>query len=187
MKNNILKSVTISLIMISFITATYGQQIQENLSKTVDIAPIPVIVSQNFVNEYSDVPNAKWTAYSEEFLGKDWYDYNLLMNSTEPFQYYVVDFIKNDSPLKAIYAKSGKKIAVEQIISSKLPITILYAIQNADYSGWKMMNDKVVMYQNAPTDVTRVYKIRVEKGLLQHDLLYSSAGALLIDNEIKKY
>lgn len=185
MKNKILKSAALILMITSMSTATYGQEVQKNLSKTQDVVAIPIMVSQNFVNEYSNVSNAKWSAYSDEFLGTDWYDYNLLMNSTKPFQYYVVDFTTNNSPLKAIYAKSGKKIAVQQTISSKLPIPILYAIDNADYSEWNMMIDKVVIYQNGPNDETKVYKIRVEKALLKHDLLYSSAGVLLRDNEIK--
>lgn len=167
-------------MMMAFSTATYGQNIKKQ-----NETDIPILISQNFVNEYPNSKDVKWRGYSEEFLGVDWYDYNLSMNSTKPFQYYVVDFTTEKYQLKAIYEKTGKKIAVEGKIIFKLPTEIPSPFENSNYSGWKITNDMIIIYQNDPSDVTKVYKFRVEKGLLKHDLLYSSEGVLLKDNTIK--
>lgn len=155
----------------------YGQQRTTASQKTEK--RIPVLVSQNFVNEYPTAVDAEWRGYPQQRSSSEWYDYNLSKQSSKQSEYYVAEFTEFQSDYKAIYSADGNKIAVHRMFVSELPDPVMKSIQIGNYSNWSIAPEKEEIYRNNAMGSMKVYKVKMINGSSQRYLFYSEDGSLL--------
>jgi hypothetical protein len=99
-------------------------------------------------------------------------------------EYYIVEFNKDNTPVKAIYSKSGKKVAAHKMLTTDLPKSVTDAINIGIYKTWKLEKDKEEIFKDSDKDQFKVYKVIVEKGKEKHTLFYQTDGKLLKDKKV---
>lgn len=149
------------------------------------------VIPGEIINRYSmDYPISKhenWYGYPaydyQNDWYEDWYDYGPYSYTQYP-DYYVVDFSSDNTPYKAIFSKSGEKIATHKSLTSDLPKAVSDAISNGEYNGWMVGKDKEEIYKDKDKDQLKVYKVDVKKGGEVHILFFQSDGKLLKDKKV---
>jgi len=185
MKTNIFKLFAIAAMSIVFTNSTYGQRLVKPSQKSESEKMIPVMVSQNFVNEYPTAVNAEWRGYPTPNVSSEWYEYEPSKQSSKPSAYYVAEFSELQSDYKAIYAADGSKIAIHRLFVSELPATVLKAVSKGMYRDWSLAPEKEEIFRNNAQGSMKVYRIKMSKESSQHNLFYSEDGTLLMDKTIQ--
>ncbi|MEI8136809.1 MAG: hypothetical protein WCH21_05735 [Bacteroidota bacterium] len=191
MKTKTSKVIAGCILLASFTMSSFGQttvktteQCGKKPSK-IEKSKVPTVVTETYFKEYPIISNEYWYGYPEFDYQNDWYGYNPYLFEYEHPGFYVVEFIKDKTPHKVIYSKSGKKIATHKKLDSELPKAVSDAIAKSEYSTWKMAKDKEEIFRDFEMDKLKVYKVEVEKGKEKHTLFYSSNGDLLKDKTVK--
>jgi hypothetical protein len=184
MKNKIYKLIAIAMMSVVFSSNIYGQKITRSSQKAANEKMIPVLVSQNFVNEYPKA-DPEWRGYPKENFSSEWYEYNPSKQSSKPSEFYVAEFTEFQTDFKAIYSADGNKVAIHRMFVSELPGTVLEGINKGSYSTWNIAGEKEEIYRNNAMGSMKVYRVTMSKGTAQHDLFYSEGGALLMDKTIQ--
>lgn len=151
----------------------------------IEKAKLPKVVTETFITEFPVVTNESWFGYPKFDLETDWYYQDPYMYTVENPEFYVVEFTKDNVKHKAIYSKTGKKIAVHKKLTSELPKTISNAIAKSKYATWKIAKEREVIFRDLEMDKIKTYKAVVEKGKEKHALYYNTEGELLKDKPIK--
>ena len=153
----------------------------------VDKKKVPKEVNDVFIREYPAVDYYDWYGYPVYDYGDywydDWYDYGPYSYTDYP-EYYEVDFTQAKTPVKAIYSKAGKKIAIHKSLKSDLPKAVSAAISKGEYKAWKLGKDKEEIFKDSDKDQLKVYKVDVEKGKEKHTLFFQPDGKLLKDKKV---
>jgi hypothetical protein len=152
--------------------------------KNIDKSKLPKVVTVTFITEFPVVTNESWFTYPKFDIENDWYFHDPYLYGIENPDFYVVEFTKDNVKQKAIYSKSGKKIAVHKNSIGELPNVISEAIAKSKYSSWKIAKEKEIIFKDKEMDKIKAYKAVVDNGKEKHALYYSSAGVLLKDKMI---
>lgn len=153
--------------------------------KEVEKSKLPKIVTETFITEYPVITSESWFGYPKFDSERDWYYHDPYFYVTENPEFYVVEFTKDNVKHKAVYSKSGKKIAVHKKTTAELPKAITTAIEKSKYATWKIAKEKELIFRDQEMDKIKTYKAIVEKGTEKHALYYSSEGDLLKDKALK--
>ena len=147
---------------------------------------VPKEVTESFYLEYPQTIHENWYGYPQYDYGNDWwddwYDDNTYAYSDNP-EYYVVDFFGDSTKQKAIYSKSGKKIAIHKHLISELPRAVSDAINKSEYKNWTIGKNNEEIFEDK--NEMKVYKIEVEKGSEKHHLYFHQNGKLLKDKKVQ--
>jgi hypothetical protein len=143
---------------------------------------VPKVVTDLYIVEYPSTTSETWYGYSS-LDESDLFGYDTTLYIVGKPEYYVVEFTKEETPHKAIYSKSGKKIATSNRLKGNLPKAISDALANGAYKDWTVKAEKEEMRRDS--DKKKVYKVVVEKGKEKHALFYELDGKLVKDRKIK--
>ena len=161
--------------------------LKESMKKPVKIEKgnVPKEVTEIFYMEYpQDMNDEYWYGYPAYDYDNYWYDnwYDPYVDTDSP-EYYVVDFIMDNTPHKAVYSKAGKKFAVHKSVMD-IPKPITEAISKGEYKSWTVGKEKEEIFKDKKTDKMKVYRVTVEKGKEKHNLFYQADGKLLKDKKV---
>jgi len=98
---------------------------------------------------------------------------------------YVVEFVKVKVPYKAVYSKTGQKIAIHRALTSDLPKAVSAVISKGQYKTWKVGTDKEEIFKDTDKDKLKVYKVDVENGKEKRMLYFQQDGRLLKDTIVE--
>jgi hypothetical protein len=193
MKKSNVKIIAGCILFAFFAMTSFGQVTtktnKEALKKPVKLekSKVPKPVTESYYREYPVTTYDNWYGYPAYNYQNDWYD-NWFdygpYSYTEFPEYYIVESTKDNTPYKAIYDKTGAKIAVHKILKSDLPKAVLATISKGEYKTWKMANDKEEIFKDKESDQMKVYKVVVEKGTEKHNLFFQADGKLLKDKKV---
>ena len=160
---------------------------KDNMKKPVKIekTKVPKEVTETFYMEYpEDMYGEYWYGYPDYNYDSYWYDswYDPYVYTDEP-EYYIVDFTMDNAPMKAVYSKAGKKVAVHKNVMN-IPKPVTDAISKSDYKAWTVGKEKEEIFKDKKTDKMKVYRVTVEKGKEKHNLFYQADGKLLKDKKL---
>ena len=177
-------------VLIAFFAInSFGQALDKTATAPtkLDKKQIPKEVSEPYYKEYPISTYENWYGYPTYNIQSDWFD-NWYENGpyirTELPEYYIVEFNKENTPVKAIYTKSGTKIAIHKSLKSDLPNAISVAISKSEYKTWKLGKDKEEIFKDTDKDQLKIYKVDVEKGKEKHTLFFQIDGKLLKDKKV---
>ena len=191
MKKIITKVIAGSALLTFFAVSSFAQTASTTTKadgkKKVKIEKnkVPKVVTETFYVDYPVTTYESWYGYPTFDNDLYWYDYDPFFYSNEYPEYYVVDFTKDNTPYKAVYNKSGKKIAIHKKLSD-LPKAVLSAISSGAYKTWTVAKDKEEIFKDKDSDQLKVYKVEVEKGKEKHALYFQPDGKLLKDKVCTK-
>ena len=198
LKNTIMKMKSIKLFAVIALIAfsaisSFGQAPAKTTkddgkkAMKVDKKKVPKEVNDVFFMDYPGMTGYDWYGYPEYNYGDywfdDWYDYGLYSYVNDP-EYYVVEFNKDNTPVKAVYSKSGNKVAAHKMLTSDLPKAVTDAINKGVYKTWKLGKDKEEIFKDSDKDQLKVYKVNIEKGKEKHTLFFQTDGKLLKDKKV---
>jgi len=191
MKKIITKVIAGSALLTFFAVSSFAQTASTTTKadgkKRVKIEKnkVPKVVTETFYVDYPVTTYESWYGYPTFDNDLYWYDYDPFFYSNDYPEYYVVDFTKDNTPYKAVYNKSGKKIAIHKKLSD-LPKAVLSAISSGAYKTWTVAKDKEEIFKDKDSDQLKVYKVEVEKGKEKHALYFQPDGKLLKDKVCTK-
>jgi aconitase A len=159
-----------------------GKTKKEN--QNIDKFKLPKVVTETFITEFPVVKNENWFTYPKFDSEKDWYYHDPFLDGIANPEFFIVEFTQDNVKHKAIYSKSGKKIAVHKNSFATLPKIISEAISKSNYSTWKIAKENEEIFKDKEMDKLKTYKVIVEKGKEKHALYYSSTGGLLKDKVV---
>jgi hypothetical protein len=189
MKNLKTKIIATYVCLGLLVLNTFGQtkSITETVKKKpvkIEKAKVPAAVTETFIVDYPVRTYENWYGYPAFADEYSWYGYDPYLYGIEYPENYVVEFRKENVPYKAIYGKTGKKIATHRKLIT-LPKLVLDAIKGGAYKTWAIMKNKEEIFKDSDADLMKVYKIEVAKGKEKHILFYQTDGKLLLDKTIK--
>ncbi len=191
MKKIITKVIAGSALLTFFAVSSFAQTASTTTKadgkKKVKIEKnkVPKVVTETFYVDYPVTTYESWYGYPTFDNDLYWYDYDPFFYSNDYPEYYVVDFTKDNTPYKAVYNKSGKKIAIHKKLLD-LPKAVLSAISSGAYKTWTVAKDKEEIFKDKDSDQLKVYKVEVEKGKEKHALYFQPDGKLLKDKVCTK-
>jgi hypothetical protein len=193
MKKKNLKVISVC-VLFAFFTMTIISCNQAKTAKDdakeqakLEKAKVPAEVTNSYSQDYPTANNDEnWYGHPAYGYKDNWYDnwfeYGTYSRPENP-EYYEVDFNKDNIPYKAIYSKSGKKIAIHKSLNSDIPKAVSDSISKGEYKDWTMGKDKEEIFKDKDQDQMKVYKVDVEKGNDKHTLFYQTDGTLLYDKK----
>ena len=188
MKNSIFNSF-FALCILAFMTTNIVAQNPKHKtkshSKAIAKAKVPKVVSEAFIMEYPVTESEMWYGYPSFGDGLNWYDYNPGYYYNEYPENYIVEYVKEQTPHKAIYTKEGKKIAEHHPVKSDvIPVAVSEAMKKGAYKNWKETAEKeeIIKVENSE----KVYRMTVEKNGERHHVFYDVNGKLLKDKKVGK-
>jgi hypothetical protein len=192
MKKIITKVISGSALFTFFAVSTFAQTTATTTTKAdgkkkvkIEKTKVPKVVTETFYGDYPATTYESWYGYPTFDNDLYWYDYDPFFYSNDYPEYYVVDFTKNNGTYKAVYAKSGKKIAIHKKLTD-LPKAVSSAISSGTYKTWTVAKDKEEIFKDKDSDQLKVYKVEVEKGKDKHTLYFQPDGKLLKDKVCTK-
>lgn len=162
-------------------SADYNKELAETktkLNKTI----IPKEVTGKFHEEYPLTTYDYWFGYPTLDYQNDWYNSDHEYNNNSPTS-YIVEFDKDNTSYKAVYTKTGKRIATHKSIST-LPDPVSLALNNGDYKTWTIGIGKEEIFKDKDSDKLKVYKVTASMGGQKHLLYYESNGKLIKDEKV---
>jgi hypothetical protein len=151
----------------------------------LEASKVPKTVTDIYILEYPSVVDYSWYGYPAFMEESDWYAYDPYLIPGEYPEYYIVEFIQDDTPHKVMYSKNGKRIATHRELKADLPPAVSNALSKGAYKNWMIKKEKEEIFKEKDTDKFKVYKIVVEKGKEKHALYYETDGTLLKDKKLK--
>ena len=188
MKKIITKVIAGSVLLTFFAVSSFGQTTAKADAKKkvkIEKTKVPKAVTETFYVDYPVTAYESWYGYPTFDNDLYWYDYDPYFYSNDSPEYYVVDFTKDNTPYKAVYNKSGKKISVHKKLTD-LPSAVSSAISAGEYKTWTVGKDKEEIFKDKDSDQLKVYKVDVEKGNEKHRLYFQPDGKLLKDKTCTK-
>ena len=192
MKTISIKLIAGCVLLVFFAMASFGQATSkpakegEKAKAKVEKTKVPKEVTDTYYMEYPGAVYENWYGYPTYNYGDywydDWYDYGPYSYVDYP-EYYVVEFTKDKIPQKAIYSKTGKKVAIHKMLVD-LPKAVTASISKCEYKAWKLEKDKEEIFKDKDKDQMKVYKVTVEKGKEKHTLFLQPDGKLLKDKKV---
>jgi hypothetical protein len=155
-----------------------------NIKTKLDKTKIPKKVTELFYVDYpaTTVSDERWYGYPT-FDTSDWYDYNPYLFANADPDTYLVEFTMDSTTHRAIYTKTGEKLAIHTIISD-LPATVSAAIKKSAYKTWAIDKEKEEIFKDKDSDKLKVYKVKVETGSQAHILYFLGDGRLMKDKKV---
>ena len=193
MKTKTFRMIAGCILLSLLVISSYGQttskasKVEGKKAVKIDKKKVPKEVTDLFVVDYPAASFENWYGFPLYNYGMDWYDdwYDYGPYSYVDYpEYYVVEFTKDNASHKAIYSKSGKKVAIHKKLTSDLPKLVSSAISKSEYKTWKLGKDKEEIFKDTDKDQLKVYKVTVEKGKEKHTLFFQSDGKMLKDKKI---
>jgi len=189
MKNSNIKIIT-GCVLIAFFSLTSSGQVTKKTNNDASENPVkleknkvPKPVTESYYRDFPVTNYENWYGYPDYDYQNYWYDNNPYSYTEFP-EYYMIETTKDNIPYKAIYNKSGTKIAVHKSLKSELPKSVLITINKGEYKSWKIANDKEEIFKDSDKDKLKVYKVDVEKGKEKHTLYFQLDGTLLKDRKV---
>lgn len=124
------------------------------LAQDIQVSEVPSVIANNFKKEFPKANDIEWEIKGEV---------------------YNVEFeIGRSMDYEAWYNASGKLVRYTQEISDKdLPKAITRAIKK-QFKGYRVDDAKKIVENEVET-----YKVEIEKGKEEHDLMFSKNGKLI--------
>jgi hypothetical protein len=147
---------------------------------------VPDAVKKTYLEEFLDYTegnNKNWAAYPSLESDFDWYDpepYIFTNNAPENFE---IVHKKDDSFVRVIYSKEGKKIATHQPLKSDLPQGVSQSISRGKYKGWAVAKEKQGIFKETDK-ANMIYKVTISNGTEKHELFLQSDGKLIKDKKL---
>jgi len=192
MKKIITKVIAGSALLTFFAVSSFAQTTANATTKAdgkkkvkIEKTKVPKVVTETFYGDYPVTTYENWYGYPTFDNDLYWYDYDPFFYSNDYPEYYVVDFTKDNTPYKAVYSKSGKKIAIHKKLTD-LPKAVSSALSSGAYKTWVVAKDKEEIFKDKDSDQLKVYKVDVEKGKEKHSLYFQPDGKLLKDKNCTK-
>lgn len=175
-----MKSLSIILLLFSFVTFSYSQDKTENDSKkgSVEIEELPEIVLKKVGTDFSvylpdknpdgtvRVVEKKYIAYD---LGKD----------IEGYKEYLLTLQVRNGFLAATYDENGKLTrVVENYKNVKLPREVVYSIYKT-YPGWTIVNDKFLYTQKKGDIIKKQYQVKIKRNNETLKLIVKPNGTIV--------
>ena len=188
MKNPIFSAFFALYILVSIATNVSAQTSKHNVKshpKAIAKAKVPKVVSEAFIMEYPVIESEMWYPYPSFGNRLDWYDYNPGYYFDEYPENYIVEYVKEQTPHKAVYTKAGKKIAEHHKIKSDVvPVAVSEAMKKGMYKDWKETAEKeeIIKVENKE----KVYRMTFEKKGEKHHVFYDVDGKVLKDKKVGK-
>ncbi|MCB0634280.1 MAG: hypothetical protein R2824_12485 [Saprospiraceae bacterium] len=142
---------------------------------------VPTVVISSMESDYPGMEITSYQAVPLEFIGEDWIVHPNMDNFTDKnYSTYVVSFSGSKLKGEATYDSDGNLIsAQEELKDVPLPHTMQTAIA-ADYPGWAMSKDHVVMTLKRDGQKKVYYKVELTKGKEMKKVVYDGNA-----NEVK--
>jgi hypothetical protein len=184
-------SITGFALLLCFAISSVGQDSTEaakengKVQAKLEKNKVPKSVTDTYFKDYPKTTNESWYGYRKFGNEPFWYAFDdPYLYSTEFPENYSVEFTKDTLLYKAIYSKSGEKIATHRVMNSDMPQAVLSAINKSEYKDWKLGKDKEEIFKDKESDQMKVYKVFVEKGTQKHTLYFQQDGNLLKDKKV---
>jgi hypothetical protein len=149
----------------------------------LDKASVPQKVTERFIVQYPGSAYDYWFGYPAYDNLSEWYEYEPSYYTTSTPENYVVEFSTKNTPYKAVYNKSGAKLATHKILATNLPAAVSSAINAGSYKTWTQGKDKEEIFKDSDADQLKIYRVCVSKGTEKHTLYYDKAGKLVKDKK----
>lgn len=161
---NIMKSIIITLLLISTINTAYSQEYKstEVAIAALKMEELPSVVIKSAGKDFSvylpdNNPDLTVRALENKFigysLGKDYDGYNT----------FLVIMECEKGTLAANYNENGKLIrVVENYKDLKLPKAVIYSVFK-EYPGWEITNDKYIFAQEDGDITKKEYTLKLKK------------------------
>jgi hypothetical protein len=189
MKSKNMKAIAGSVLFVLLAIGSFAQTAaktsttQGKTKAKLDKTKVPKVVTETYTIDYPGNNYDYWYGYPTFDYVNDWYD-------TDPYWYvgnypesYVVEFTNNNTPYKAVYSKTGKKIAIHKSVNN-LPAAVSAAINKSAYKTWTMGKDKEEIFKDKDSDQMKMYKVNVSRGAEKHVLYFEANGKLAKDKKI---
>ena len=117
---------------------------------------VPKEVTDAFSKDYPIISDEEnWYGYPSYGDKLNWYDnwfeYGPYSKTKYP-EYYEVEFTKDSILNKAIYLKTGGKIAIHKSLKSDIPQAISDSISKGEYIDWKLGKEKEEIFKGSDKD-----------------------------------
>lgn len=193
MKRMSFKMIVACSLLAFFAINSYGQtptkssKGDEKKVAKLEKSKVPKEITDIYFRDYPGITYFDWYGFPSYDYGPywydDWYDYGPYSYIDIP-EYYVVEFNKDSTATKAIYSKTGGKVATHKVLTSDLPKAVSATVSKGEYKTWKLGKDKEEIFKDSDKDQLKVYKVTVEKGKEKHTLFIQSDGKLLKDKKV---
>src|SRR5208283_5019007 len=113
-----------------FTTISFGQSIKstngdrEKAYPQLDVNTVPAEVKVKFAEAYPVTSYEVWYGYPTFANESDWYCYDPNLYSDKYPEFYIVQFMQNNSPHKAIFYQTGNRISTYRRLNADSPVTL---------------------------------------------------------------
>jgi len=159
-------------------SADYNKEVAATKAK-LDKTKVPKEVTGRFATDYPMTTYDYWFGYPAQ---DEWYGYDHDYSNDSPAN-YIVEFGKDSTAYKAVYSKTGQKIATYRSVPA-LPDAVSWALANGDYKTWTIGKEKEEIFKDKDSDSLKVYMVTVEKDGHKHILYFQSDRRLMKDKTI---
>ena len=190
MKTLFFKIVSVGILFNLFTFISSGQTLfatnddGEKAYPEIDIKSVPAEVAVKFAEDYPVTSYENWYGYPTFTNESDWYSYDPKFYSDKYPEFFIVEFMQNNSPHKAIFYLNGDRIASYRRLNSDspeiLPEKVSNAINNSEYKTWNIVieSEEIILRDS---NQMKVYRIEIQNGNDKHLLYYTIEGILLKD------
>ena len=176
----------IILIITLFISAVsfFGQN-SKTYRQMVEIRDVPKNVRADFNLRYPNAFVKMWyvtsITYWYEDYGPSYYNSWYRPRTTVVYKfdqpsYYEVEFLRNDENSRAIFNRYGNWFETRTKVN-KLPQEIVNALEDSDFSGWKISEYKERI--EVPGIVNSVFRMHVSKEHLSQIIRINEKGKIV--------
>jgi len=148
----------------------------------LELISIPKEVTEKFSKEYPVTSYESWYGYPSFTKTSDWYRYDPNLYSDKYPEYYIVEFMQNNSPHKTIYSQFGDRIATYRKLNAdsplKLPEPVSLALKQGQFKPWEIATDHTEIIVR-DIDQMKVFRIELENGTEKQTLYFQSDGEQL--------
>jgi hypothetical protein len=191
MENKSLPAITVCLLSAILSLSACGDHFSMNetkagtISAKLDTAGVPKVVTESFNKTFPATTYVDWYSYPSFDKSADWYQYEPTYFSNKPSDnYFIAEFTHKDTVARAVYDKSGQKIALHQQFKGDLPKAIMDSIKNSDYQSWTIGPDKEQVFRDSEMDQMKIYRLVMEKGDKKHTIYFQPNGKMLKDVKV---
>jgi len=179
-----MKKSILFLILVLF-ALSFQAQNQKTYRQMVEINNLPKNVRSEFKIRYPNAFVKMWYSTSITYWYEDygpsyyngWYQpRTVVIYKFDQPAYFEVEFMRDDENSRAIFNRYGTWFETRTKVN-KLPDNIIEALNNSDFSGWKISDYKERI--EAPGMVNSVYRMNVSKGHLSQIIRLSENGKIV--------